>query len=122
MLPAWLDEPLRAVLHDLQQPTPVRIKSEYRPGADGDELLVRAGGNGVVMVLSEGDAGAGLMVHIADQLQEQVFPESDAAWAEARPACPGHPHPAVPRELDGQAWWVCPRDERRIARIGEYAL
>jgi hypothetical protein len=83
MLPEWLDGPLRAVLHDLQRPTPVKVKVEYRPGAEWDEL--------------------------------------HGAWAEARPACPGHPHPAVPLELDGQAWWMCPRDERRIARIGEHA-
>jgi hypothetical protein len=68
--PGWLDEPLRAVLHDLQ---------------------------------------------------EQFFPESAAAWGEARPACPGHSHPARAAGDAHAAWWCCPVDARRIAAIGTYA-
>ena len=30
----------------------------------------------------------------------------------------GETYIAVPEELDGAAWWVCPIDDRRIAMIG----
>lgn len=56
----------------------------------------------------------------ADWLQEQVFPETQGAWGEARPECPGHPHPASPRLLDGGAWWVYPVSDRRVGRIGQF--
>jgi hypothetical protein len=45
------------------------------------------------------------LVSWADWLQEQFFPETRGAWGEARPECPGHPHPASAVELDGEAWW-----------------
>ena len=58
------------------------------------------------------------VVDLADWLQEQFFPETQAAWGEARPACPGHTHPAVADLLDGEGWWICPADEHRLVRIG----
>jgi hypothetical protein len=124
VLPGWLDEPLRAVLHDLQRPTEVPITLRLFADADsdlGDQLYVGEHGGGATGIWLHGERGVALTLLLADQLQEQFFPETEAAWGEARPACPGHSHPASPVELDGDAWWVCPRDERRIARIGEYA-
>ncbi len=59
-----------------------------------------------------------LAVGLADYLQEQFFPESWAAWGQARPRCPGHSHPAEPRLIDDDAWWTCPRDGHRVARFG----
>ena len=59
---------------------------------------------------------------LADHLQEQFFPESGAAWGEARPACPGHSHPASASADEHEAWWECPVDGRRIAAIGSYGL
>jgi hypothetical protein len=62
--------------------------------------------------------GAGLLLLLADRLQDQFFPETRSAWGEARPACRGHRHPARAIEVAGEAWWTCPLDGRRIARIG----
>ena len=42
----------------------------------------------------------------------------EAAWAEARPACPGHRHPALAQVLDGEAWWTCPAAGTRLGRFG----
>jgi hypothetical protein len=65
------------------------------------------------------EASVELMVRFADWLQEQVFPETTGAWGEARPECPGHPHPAAAVEVDGEPLWVCPVDGRRIGVIGQ---
>jgi len=60
-----------------------------------------------------------LAVGLADHLQEQFFWESAGAWAEPRPECPGHQHPAVPALRDGDAWWVCPMGGADVARFGQ---
>lgn len=65
------------------------------------------------------DRVAELEVELAFGLQDQVFPESRAGWAQPRPACPGHPHPADPAVVDGAAWWTCPRSGERLCRIGQ---
>lgn len=44
---------------------------------------------------------------VADAFQDEVI---ELLGGDARPACPGHPHPMVPRVQDAQAWWTCPRD------------
>ena len=41
------------------------------------------------------------------------------AWAQPRPECPGHPHPAVPELIDGESWWVCLTEGHPVARFGE---
>jgi hypothetical protein len=61
---------------------------------------------------------AELAVSLADHLQEQFFPETGAAWGQARPPCPGHAHLAVPEPIDGDAWWTCPLDGHAVARFG----
>jgi hypothetical protein len=124
MLPDWLEGPVRAVLHDLQQPREVRVKVRYRedPVTGERVLLLSERPGGFMAGLSLGDTcdSVGLTMVIADQLQSQFFIETETAWGEARPACPGHAHAAL-AELgeDGQAWWVCPSERRPIARIGE---
>jgi hypothetical protein len=65
--------------------------------------------------------GARFLLVLADWLQDQFFPETRSAWGEARPACPGHPHPARAVNVADEAWWTCPLDGRRIARIGRVA-
>jgi hypothetical protein len=120
--PDWLDEPLRAVLHDLQQPHPVPIRYGCSEDADGRWLWIKElrgyGGSGF-LIPSE-TTGPELTAWLAEQLQEQFFAESAAAWGEARPACPGHPHPASACGDEHEAWWCCPVDSRRIAAIGAY--
>jgi len=61
---------------------------------------------------------AELAVGLADYLQEQFFPETAAAWGQARPPCLGHRHPAEPQLIDGDAWWTCPAEGRAIAPFG----
>jgi hypothetical protein len=61
---------------------------------------------------------ARLVSRIADQLQEQIVPETVALWGEARPGCPGHPHAAEAVQHDGGAWWRCPTSGRLLARVG----
>ena len=117
-VPSWLsNDVLEPVLADLQQPTPVAL-----------DLRVQ----GTIIWFSEQDEPGSfgleipdpqlprerLVVAFADQLQEQFFPETRAAWGQARPPCPGHPHPAAAHLMDDEAWWVCPFDQTRVARIG----
>jgi hypothetical protein len=113
---------LDPVLSDLQRPHRLELELRVEPRGDG----------GVVWVSERGGAGAAgrdlpdrssprveLLVSWAAWMQEQVFPEASGAWGEARPECPGHPHPASAVELDHEAWWVCPVDGRRVGRIGQ---
>ncbi len=67
------------------------------------------------------EAGDHFVAFFADYLQDQVLDQSTAAWGEARPICPGHPHPLVADVRESQAWWTCPKTDRQIVRIGEYA-
>lgn len=62
-------------------------------------------------------ADATVEVQIAEGLQDNL-PELRRTWGEARPRCPSHPHPMRPEEIDGEAWWVCPEDGRKVRLIG----
>jgi hypothetical protein len=116
-LPDWLQAPAQRALRDLQGDEPILISVAY----DGEYLVVREKGTSTSTgIWVDERRGEELTVHIADELVEQVFPETEQAWGQARPRCPGHPHPASAELLDGEAWWRCPRDGRRIAPIGRY--
>jgi hypothetical protein len=118
-VPDALRELLDLVLPDLQRPTAIEVLVGFEasrgvlwfsePGVDG-----RAG----FMLSAEGWSER--VLEFADWLQEQFFLESLGAWGEARPACPGHPHPARAEEIDGEAWWVCPGDGHEIALVGRF--
>jgi hypothetical protein len=125
--PAWLTEAVAAVLGDLQQPTPVDLEVAYGRERwwDEDCWVVRVretSGWSDAFVVDPETRGAFLLERFADRLQEYFFPESRGAWGEARPACPGHTHPARPCSDDATdtAWWYCPTTDRNIARIGHY--
>lgn len=60
---------------------------------------------------------AEIMVQIAEGLQDNL-PELHATWGLALPECPRHAHPMYPREIKDEAWWICPRDGRRIKLMG----
>jgi hypothetical protein len=77
-------------------------------------------GGGGAFSFAYAQAGAEVVVALADKLQEHVFPESRGAWSQARPACRGHRHPAKPTVLDGEAWWICPETGHRLSLIGSY--
>jgi hypothetical protein len=68
--------------------------------------------------VSRSDSRADLLVSLADGVQEHL-PEARAHWGQALPPCPGHPHPMQPIIADAAAWWSCPLNGSRIARIGE---
>jgi hypothetical protein len=118
-----MDEVLKPVLSDLQRPRSVDFEIGVQSHRDGDGDLVWFSERGVTgaagrPVSDPSRPRPELMVEWADWLQEHVFPETQGAWGQARPACPGHGHPAMATELDGKAWWVCPASNRRIGRIG----
>jgi hypothetical protein len=139
--PPWLMEPAVAVLDDLQAAQTIgglQIVSapiadlngltlgvvepsalvgeiaELPDDLDPDEPTDYAGGNWVPRSLT----GPGLLVHIADILQEDLA-ETGVAWGQSRPPCPYHPHPARPAIHDSNAWWICPRDMTPLYRIGQ---
>ena len=122
-LPEWLVTPLFRAVRDMQLPSAVPLSFDWAPdGADGGILCAREDGGGTVGRGFWKGPGAALTVAIADWLQEQVFPESQTAWGEARPVCPGHPHAARPTLVNERAWWVCPRERYPVARIGAVGL
>ena len=64
--------------------------------------------------------GAQLRVAIAVFLQDQEFDgQGSEPWGKAWPECPGHPHPPDPCVIDDDAVWMCPRDGRVLATIGD---
>src|SRR4051794_4437225 len=107
---------LATALGDFQHPTPVDLTLDV----EGGELVSVTGPDGSCSGLRiEAPADEQeLLVRAAYFLQDQVFDQLPQAWGEARPPCPGHPHPADPQLLDGEAWWVCPVSAERIGRIG----
>lgn len=122
-LPVWLDGPAHAVLNDFQDPTPLPLSLGYSeletPGfasilVDVDDVGV----GGFAFGLDTAMRGAQLLVHLADGIQEHIS-DIESARGEARPPCPEHAHPVVAREVDGEAWWVCPRNARRVRPIGK---
>ena len=118
--PSAVQAVIELVLPDLQVPTPVDLVVRWEP--DGETVWISDPGDTGWAGFYAGDTcGTDLVVGFADWLQEQVFAEAGGAWGEARPGCPGHPHPTAARELQGAGWWVCPRDMKRIAKIGDFA-
>jgi hypothetical protein len=122
-LPDWLQGPLDAVLRDLQQPERVAFAIRWEPPEDDDEpgMLwfsetgdVSGFGISLFPMLDPEEQKAMLAEHLPDHLAETA-----GAWGQGRPACPGHAHPATADVLDGVAVWLCPRDGRMLARIGE---
>jgi hypothetical protein len=115
--PAHVLEAFRRALGDLQADAPIEVRVR---GLEGDRLIVQEAGepDSAGLWIPPDDAPEELVVSLADQLQEQVFPESRGAWGQARPPCPGHAHPARAELVDDVAMWVCPDTERPLARIG----
>ena len=109
-LPDWLVEPLRVVLGDMGV-SPRRLRF------DGEYVRLQVGGERIAVWADLEERGDELVVRLADRLQEDISETRDL-WGEPRPQCPGHTHPASAELLDNEAWWVCPRDRRRLARIG----
>jgi hypothetical protein len=122
-LPGWLLEVVEPVLSDVQQPTPIELMIGFQ--APRTLWLSEPGERGVAGFepWDEGDPERSprviRVIEFADWIQEQFLFESSGAWGQARPACPGHSHPASAVEVDGEAWWGCPYEDRPIAPIGK---
>ncbi|HEX5782167.1 MAG TPA: hypothetical protein VFX80_09600 [Solirubrobacteraceae bacterium] len=116
-MPPYVLQAFERALGDLQSDQPIDLQVV---GLEGDLLVVReAGEPDTTGLWIPPDAGfEELVVAFADQLQEQVFPESRGAWGQARPPCPGHNHPARAELVGDQAMWVCPVSELQLRRIG----
>jgi hypothetical protein len=117
MLPPWRSPSSR-------RPTGPPVALAVGWTSDGEDgygtlWLQEAGSEpGVVGVHVRRGEPAAVIAELADRLQDQFFAETRSAWGEARPACPGHGHPAVAEVEDAVAWWVCPSTGARVARIG----
>jgi hypothetical protein len=123
-LPDGLRPHVEAVLGDMQKPTPIELTLGYYSDEElenfGTVTFSEADGSRFGFGVETNAREVDLLIALAEGLQEN-FPELDGAWAQARPACPGHTHPATPHELDGVAWWTCPQDGRPITPIGTLA-
>jgi hypothetical protein len=121
-MPAWLLEVVEPVLADVQQPTAIDLLIGFQ--APRTLWLSEPGDHGVDGFEPWDDGKPGTLplvtrvIEFADWIQEYFLFESRGSWAQARPACPGHSHPASPMEIDGDAWWGCPYEDRAIAPIG----
>jgi hypothetical protein len=108
-------EAFERALRDLQGADPIELVVEYEATP-----VVREAGSGektVLWIPPDADPEE-LVWSFADQLQEQVFPETYAAWGQARPRCPGHAHPASAELVGDHAMWICPSSGQPLARIG----
>ena len=94
--PTWVREAVDRCLHDMQQPTVIDVPLDWVV----DALFPDAEDGGDRFSTTFARTGSELVIACADLLQYQAFPESEAAWGEARPACRGHRHPAKPTVLD----------------------
>jgi hypothetical protein len=121
--PAWV-WPGATILGHEHPPCPMLIFGEPDfPGGVGWTPSAPGTAPGLSADREWGDdfSPAELAVTLADHLQEQFFPETGGAWGQARPACPGHAHPAEPQLIDGDAWWTCPQDGHAFAQFGTLA-
>ncbi len=118
-VPDWLGDVFDTVLADLQLPTPIDVQLGFVLESSLLWVSEPSERSRTGFQAFADESSLERLVRVAAWLQEQFFWETRAAWGQARPACPDHPHPASPVELSGRAWWVCPTDARPIARIGE---
>jgi hypothetical protein len=120
-LPDWVAGPGAELLADFEEPVPLGLRFGFLPDefyeSTGSVFVVDPDGQygGVGVDMSRGLES--LLVRIASGIQDFIS-EFDDSWGDARPPCPGHPHPALAMELDGEAWWTCARTGARLKRIG----
>ena len=123
---ALLEAARSAVLADLGDLVPDRVKVEEAEVTYGPCVVVFAAGARPTHMHNwepnEWDTKADALRHLADQAQEVVIEAVRTATGDARPwpECPEHPdhHPMKAREVDGEAVWMCPRQERTRIPIG----
>jgi len=120
--PSWLAGAVDAVLSDMNPPEAPPLTVRYRVEPElahfGTVSFEEPNGHQFGFGVADDGTEAELLLSLAEGLQEDL-PESEGAWGRACPPCPGHAHPARPIVRQDVAWWTCPRDHRRIARIGQ---
>jgi hypothetical protein len=119
-LPAWLREPVEAVLTDLQGDDPIPDISVFaypHDDMDGPVLGLFERGSGGGRLVDRSLAPAELLCEVAEVLQDELA-ETAGGWGQSRPPCPYHPHPARPVIHSGGAWWCCPQRSEHLYRIG----
>jgi hypothetical protein len=120
-LPGWLAGPAAELLADFEEPVPLGLRVGFLPDefyeSTGSVFVVEPAGQYGGVGVSMSDGLERLMLAIASGIQDFIS-EFDDSWGDARPPCPGHPHPAWAKVLDGEAWWTCPRTGTRLKRIG----
>jgi hypothetical protein len=108
------------VVSDLEADGAIHIQLSQRPGPPPRVVLVTIGRAKYGFGVDPAFARADLLVALAEGIQEHL-PETETGWSEPRPRCPRHPHPLEPRVIEGDAYWVCPTDERKgVVKIGEH--
>lgn len=118
-LPDALLGPAQHLLAAFEQPSPIGLSLTSSPGFDDRSLLIYVwlnGGGGWGFGVDTRWSTDELLVALADGIQEHL-PEEKQTWGQARPRCPNHRHPAMPRLLHGVAWWVCPAQGTRLSPI-----
>ena len=119
-LPPRLRDPVHALLAAFEQPVPIRLSLTCSSELEPEKFwlitthLAEGGGWGFGVDITAPIPD--LLVSIADGIQEHIA-EQAQTWAQARPPCPGHRHPAVARVIDGTAWWTCPARQTRLKPI-----
>jgi hypothetical protein len=120
--PPWLTVALGPVLHDLLSAEDALTLLGYVPDDEierfGLVLFQEPNGSQFGFGVGNHEGAAALHVRIAERLQDNL-PEVATSWGEARPRCPGHPHPARPVEHDRAAWWSCPKNQSLLVPIGQ---
>lgn len=116
--PVWFREAVEAVIADF--PIAPRSVIYGRRGADG--AVVVGFDRGGWVFTDRRARGASLRVAFAASLQSEVFDgQGSEPWGQAWPVCPGHSHAPSPRVVNGEAVWICPREERVLAPVGRLA-
>jgi hypothetical protein len=110
---------IKEVASDLQRPKPINVHFGFAPAENRGSFWIWEHED-------EGNsAGCGIAQDDSPEARVDwrtasgaVLCQTRVARREARPECPAHSHPAVSKELDGEAWWVCPVDHHRVGQIG----
>lgn len=124
-LPEWLRGPATAVLADFAGDYCVGYTLSWLPDLEDDRYATifiaterpaqGCGGFGIDLQ----SRGGQLLIELAWGVQEH-YPGLAGDAGRFHPECPGHAHAVAPELSDGEAWWSCPADGRRVAPIGRW--
>ena len=123
-----LSAALAPILADLAVPSGIEATVDEQQWQDYPDSascsLSGPGGSGTGVWICLGEPFATQVATLADQVQDWAV---EALWQVGRsaswPACPYHPdaHPLAVRQVQGQALWLCPVEEREVSAVGSLA-